>query len=146
MTPILYRGKPTEDEDWVYGYYVENLISAESLPTFSPTRAYIVSTPGSACLRAGIDNERTMICEVLPDTVGMHPYELKDMDGTPIFTGDVLWCTPFNAHIVILYQASFSKFACKVIRTGEVMRFNPELAKQCTVSGNIIDDPDWRAL
>lgn len=59
---------------------------------------------------------------------------------------DFLASTPFNAHIVILYQASFSKFACKVIRTGEVMRFNPELAKQCTVSGNIIDDPDWRAL
>lgn len=36
MTPILYRGKPTEDEDWVYGYYVENLISFESFPTFSP--------------------------------------------------------------------------------------------------------------
>lgn len=35
MTPILYRGKPTEDEDWVYGYYVENLISFESFPTFS---------------------------------------------------------------------------------------------------------------
>ena len=53
MTPILYRGKPTEDEDWVYGYYVENLISFESFPTFSSTRAYSVSIPGSACLRAG---------------------------------------------------------------------------------------------
>lgn len=73
MIKNLFRGKRTDNKEWVYGYYVE----AEKLDN-SGVEHYIIE-------RSANGNSYP----VAPKTVGRHT-ELKDVCNTPIYEGDIV--------------------------------------------------------
>ena len=73
MTKDFYRGKRTDNGEWIYGYYVE----AEKLDK-SGTECFIIEKSADGASNA-----------VIPKTVGQCT-ELEDKNGNLIFEGDIV--------------------------------------------------------
>lgn len=132
MREILFRGKRTDNGEWVEGYYYK----AKYCRTDDELCDYItVPHPKEY-------NEPSSHYIVNPETVGQYT-GLKDKNGTKIFEGDI---------VDVLYDVNYIGVATERIGVFEVVhngcfmgqkggvRYHFIPSDECTVIGNIYDN------
>ena len=128
MREILFRGKRTDNGEWVEGYYYK----AKYCRTDDELCDYItVPHPKEY-------NEPSSHYIVDPDTVGQYT-GLKDKNGTKIFEGDIV--KRFWFDIMCIYQIDYDNvLACFIGRAG--MNFTAFYcdSEEFEVIGNIYDN------
>ena len=125
MREILFRGKRTDNGEWVYGYVC-------CYGWTGKENTYIVPDYASALYSLKVD----------PKTVGQYT-GLKDRNGTKIFEGDI---------VDVLYDVNYIGVATERIGVFEVVhngcfmgqkggvRYHFIPSDECTVIGNIYDN------
>ena len=121
MREILFRGKRTDNGEWLYGDLWQK-------PYSSKNCICIASTIEDFGIRSGFI--------VIPETVGQYT-GLKDKHGTKIFEGDILRAD--NGHIGCVAFGGLAQFGkyCKCHKEFESIYPDNE-----TVIGNIHDNPE----
>lgn len=130
MHDIEFRGKRTDNGEWVYGNLVRGC---------DEQYAYIVEFGNEELCRNYVD--------VDPETVGQYT-NLKDKNGTKIFEGDIIHAiSNFDAaDMVVIYESSeFRLVLCEDYKT-----YTPGWGFKCLcyerfnmqVIGNIYDNPE----
>ena len=128
MRDIKFRGKRTDNGEWVYGYVAEATIAGAN-----GGRTETVIYP-----------EPEWLWIVDPETVGQYT-GLKDKNGAKIFEGDI---------VDVLYDVNYIGVATERIGVFEVVhngcfmgqkgsvRYHFIPSDKCTVIGNIYDNPE----
>ena len=100
MHEILFRGKRTDNGEWVYGYYTKAryYLNGEEM--------HIIFAPD---VEAFPHCEFTGYEEVLPETVGQYT-GLTDKNGVRIFEGDILTIENEGVYAAIKYNESNAAF------------------------------------
>ena len=130
MRDIQFRGKRTDNGEWVYGNLVRGC---------DEKYVYIVEFGNEELCRNYVD--------VNPETVGQYT-GLKDKNGTKIFEGDIIYAVSnFDAaNMVVVYDpAEFRLVLCEDYKT-----YKPGWGFKCLcyesfylqVVGNIYDNPE----
>lgn len=134
MRDIEFRGKRTDNGEWVYGYYYK----AKYCRTDDKLCDYITIPHPKEY------NEPSSHYIVNPETVGQYT-GLKDKNGTKIFEGDI---------VDVLYDVNYIGVATERIGVFEVVhngcfmgqkggvRYYFIPSDECTVIGNIYDNPE----
>lgn len=123
MREIEFRGKRTDNGEWVYGNLVRGC---------DKKYAYIVEFGNEELCRNYVD--------VHPETVGQYT-GLKDKNGTKIFEGDIV--KRFWFDIMCIYQIDYDNVLARFIgRAG--MNFTAFYcdSEEFEVVGNIHDNPE----
>lgn len=125
MREILFRGKRTDNSEWVYGNYC----GAEYLTT-KGIEHLIIEVP-----RSGSS------AKVLPETVGQY-IGVTDINGKPIFEGDIVKYGD-TIHKVVFEQRNGTAYFGLVYNELETLPFGHyQDLKQIEVIGNIHDNPE----
>lgn len=122
MREILFRGKRTDNVEWVKGFYV-----------CIPDTHYIMTGKFDS-LTNGIINSEAY--KVDPSTVGQFT-GLEDKLGTKIFEGDVI--DDLGVEYIVVFDSDYAQFR------GKFDGWNAEIshiASRCEVIGNIHDNPE----
>ena len=129
MRTIKFRGKvkhhdpmTNPENGWVEGYYFQDL-------AFGEMRSYIFIPP--------------CYWEVIPDTVGQFT-GLLDKNGKEIYEGDIVHLDSWkpNAMQIKFIEAAFCLADEKGEYLGDIHYIQHAQVNQCTVLGNIHDNPD----
>lgn len=135
MREILFRGKRTDNGEWIYG----DLRQDKDLET-----AYIGGwdyyTADYAIQREPFEYP------VYPETVGQYT-GLTDKNGTRIFEGDVMEFTAYGEHykgVVYIYKGNFGIFCKPPSAHCEASPFLDDAIEKhnAVVIGNVHDNPD----
>ena len=129
MREILFRGKRTDNGEWVYGYYTNAryyLNEKEMHIIFEPDVEVFPH-----CEFAGYE-------EVIPETVGQYT-GLTDRNGKKIFEGDIVKMRAYGVgyHCTSVYFRD-GKFAVD----GTQYHFKNICSNSVEVIGNIYDNPE----
>ena len=117
MREILFRGKRTDNGEWVQGYY-------------SPANIPLVG-----CLGHFINVGGYEAIEIEPETVGQYT-GLKDKNGTKIFEGDIIKGT-FLGFPIPIEDDVFS-----ICWQEDVAGYKANYFENVEVIGNIHDNPE----
>ena len=131
MREILFRGKRTDNGEWVEGYYIHR-----------PTAVCIgESNPSCIWVPAADPDDDTKIFEVFPETVGQYT-GLTDKNGKRVFEGDIVRYGD-TIHKVVFEQRYGTAYFGIMISDIETWLFGNECpANLVEVIGNIYDNPE----
>ena len=129
MREILFRGKRTDNGEWVEGYYYK----AKYCRTDDELCDYItVPHPKEY-------NEPSSHYIVDPDTVGQYT-GLKDKNGKKIFEGDTVWFGDEKERGVVYFDNSCSRFAVRFDTFDAA--FDHLYSNELEIIGNVHDNPE----
>jgi hypothetical protein len=133
---IKYRGKRTDNGEWVYGYYFTTPLTAEY--NIEPVNGAYFDSGRSIC-RHVISNENGVVFEIIPETVGQFT-EVRDTDKTAIYEGDLLG---FNGEaFIVKYYAPHASFYATDDGTPDGRHLRCWDWREVEVIGNIHDNPE----
>lgn len=132
---ILFRGKRTDNGEWIYGYYFYDDFYK---------KAYI--TVGNYCMSLDREcpNKRILSAfEVIPKTVGQYT-GFTDKNGTKIFEGDILSTGNFDEYFGVVEWIEENSglavsFNCLAETFEELILFDKV---ELEIIGNIHDNPE----
>lgn len=132
MREILFRGKRTDNGEWVEGYYYK----AKYCRTDDELCDYItVPHPKEY-------NEPSSHYIVNPETVGQYT-GLKDKNGIKIFESDIVNCKTINyffGNCKVVYRNSLARY-CIISADGLIFPMEEE-SFEYEVVGNVHDNPE----
>ncbi len=135
MREILFRGKRTDNGEWVKGFYVK------TCNDFDRSKFYHWIYIGFVGVTInGLENVKF---EVDPETVGQYT-GLKDKNGKRIFEGDIIYDDEiFFANFEVFYSGENCKFYGLNFndRDQNTLSF-PQLSDTGTIIGNRWDNPE----
>lgn len=122
MREILFRGKRTDNGEWVQGYICRyGWIGKE--------KDYIIPDYASALYTAEID----------PETVGQYT-GLTDMNGRKIFEGDTVWNSYDEDYGKVEWDNDMAKFI--ITFPTFTVDFANVYGKELEIVGNVYDNPE----
>ena len=122
MREILFRGKCTDNGEWVQGYPCRyGWIGKE--------KDYIIPDYASALYTAEVD----------PETVGQYT-GLTDTNGNKIFEGDVVWNDYEEERGVVQWDDDTARFI--ITFSTFTLDFDSIYGFELEIIGNIYDDPE----
>lgn len=143
MREILFRGKRTDNDEWVSGYYV-----CKKRPYFKDKG---VNLEHLICRNLEIENgdckqfvDTIMTAHLVdPETIGQYT-GLTDMNGKKIFEGDLCLCNRNIAKRIDkqVFEIKFDTDYGGFLGEGGALRIYPENFYMCEIVGNIYDDPE----
>ena len=134
MREILFRGKRTDNGEWVRGYVAEIETAWDKYEYGSlPTEYEKVIIRTDLCVRD--------ICAVLPETVGQYT-GLTDKNRKKIFEGDIVQ-VPLNIKEYFNCEIKFNDGCFDVVQGNIRDYLKVYVANRCVkVIGNIHDNPE----
>lgn len=126
MREILFRGKRTDNGEWVYGAFSSCDFDGES---------------GIICKPSIIDyDDNCLWVEVIPETVGQYT-GLTDETGNKIFEGDIVITKATSCEFVgcIAYSTEYVRFVCV---TKSKIPYPMDSVFDYEIIGNVYDNPD----
>lgn len=122
MREILFRGKRTDNGEWVQGYICRyGWIGKE--------KDYIIPDYASALYTAEID----------PETIGQYT-GLTDKNGNKIFEGDIVWDNYEEERGIVQWDNDTARFiiTCPTF----TVNFNSVWSEELEIDGNVYDNPE----
>ena len=138
MREILFRGKSINDNEWVFGDLIRNLIYDGREKEMRIGDIYFEHNG---------DIHGTAVYKVIPETVGQFT-GLTDKNGKKIFEGDIIQYCGFGYREsmgTIIYDKNFGAFVSKehercYVRFGDISQYGTVMGVD--VIGNIHDNPE----
>lgn len=137
---LVYRGIPCNSEEWVYGSYIEHRAGNNS-DDIEGRKYFIAPNAPYMLMQTGEDLWMHKIIEIRRNTLGMSS-GCEDIDGTVIFSGDILERVPAGTNIngeperfVVLYLDGV--FVAEGASVLSEMSFD-----QCRIIGNTFKNPE----
>lgn len=131
MREILFRGKRTNNGEWIEGY-------VSHIPLSGMNEFNYFITNGKLILNKHITYCATPLIQVEPSTVGQYT-ELTDKNGTKIFEGDIIKCSFSKTTLLYIVRFNLGEFKA-------VSKSNTVIAScifdKFEVIGNIHDNPE----
>ena len=134
MREILFRGKRTDNGEWVTGYYVQKQDPLLSGVTYH--YILIQERDNCECLMSTVSWYK-----VIPETVGQYT-GLTDKNGKKIFEGDIVNFKTINYHFKncrIKYQSCYARY-CAIDNKG--YEYPMDKTFEYEILGNIHDNPE----
>lgn len=122
MREILFRGKRTDNREWLYGYY------------FFEDNNLFSGIKGCHYIHPKGENQAF---SVMPETVGQYT-GLTDKNGTKIFEGDILQRDDECKWVVSFHKVMFAAQRYKY----PIHRLSTQYWCKHSVIGNIHDNPE----
>lgn len=139
MRKILFRGKRTDNGEWVCGYYV-----LRKRPYFKDKGANFEHI---ICDNLVIDdfNDKQFVdtipitYSVDPETVGQYT-DLTDTNGRKIFEGDIVWDSYDEDYGKVEWDNDMAKFI--ITYSTFTVDFDSVYGEELEIVGNVYDNPE----
>jgi uncharacterized phage protein (TIGR01671 family) len=134
---VKFRGKRTDNGEWVCGYYFETPLTDEATGSMPEDGWSFLTGRKRHCI-----SRNNCVYEVIPSTVGQYT-GLKDKMGREVYEGDVLRCgdcTSDNGYdkVIIFNTPAY------VLKDNRGFFYWHYYADEYEIIGNIHDNPEFK--